>query len=110
MLKVIFHIDEMDKWKLVLGNAKNMLNAEPDSGVAVLANSEAVRLYADRVHEQYPVMLALAAEGVSFIACRNALKLEALDEDALPPEISVVPAGVAELAKKQHSGYAYIRP
>lgn len=33
--KVIFHIDEMNKWKLLLGNVKNLLNGFNGDNVQV---------------------------------------------------------------------------
>ena len=50
--RVIFHIDERSKWKLLLGNVENLLQAADSHDdcqsitVEVLANSEAVLEYA----------------------------------------------------------------
>lgn len=44
MIKVIFHIDEMDKWRLALHNVQNLINALQGNNFLneVLANSNAV--------------------------------------------------------------------
>lgn len=46
---VIFHIDEFQKWNLLLNNVKNLLlsydNSLSSISVEVLANSEAVKGY-----------------------------------------------------------------
>ena len=49
-MKVIYHIDETDRWPLVLGNVKNMnayyKEAKESCMIEVLANSAAVEGYA----------------------------------------------------------------
>ena len=54
-----------------------------------------------------PLML----EGVEFRVCNNTLKGRHIDKDKLLPDVQIVPAGVAELARLQlDEGAAYIRP
>lgn len=45
--KVVFHIDELSKWKLLLTNVSNLLNAVDNKKfhIEVLANAEAVKYY-----------------------------------------------------------------
>lgn len=45
--KVIFHIDENNKWNLLLRNVSNLINAKNSDQVdiEVLANAEAVKYY-----------------------------------------------------------------
>ena len=113
-MKVIYHIDEMDRWPLVLGNVKNMTayyhEQKESYTIEVLANSAAVNGYAVTSPEHEDAMKALAGEGVVFAACSNALKGNAMTKDAIFEFITVVPAGVVELAARQAEGYAYIRP
>ena len=49
MMKIIFHVDELTKWQLCLGNVTNMSNyyqvQNIDYQIEVLANSEAVIAY-----------------------------------------------------------------
>jgi intracellular sulfur oxidation DsrE/DsrF family protein len=113
MIKVIFHVDEMEKWTLALHNVQNMLNALEgrDLTVEVLANSEAVRFYTVSDHNAASLQMSdLAKAGVLFAACNNALNSLGIQKDQLPEFIQVVPAGVLELAEKQQQGYAYIKP
>jgi len=104
-MKVIFHIDEFEKWKLTLANVKNFLKEEADARIEVLANADAVKAFTDE--EMLKEMLDLNAE---FVACGNALKAHDIDKNTLNENIKVVPAGVVELAKKQEEGFSYIRP
>lgn len=112
-MKVIYHIDEMERWQLVLGNVKNMTayykEQEEAYTIEVLANSGAVMAYADSSKHE-AAMKALADEGVVFAACNNALKSNGLTKPDIFGFVTVVPAGVVELAAKQAEGYAYIRP
>ena len=104
-MKVIFHIDELAKWKLTIANVKNFLKEKPDATIEVLANAEAVEGYIDE--EILNQILELNAE---FVVCANALKAHDIDQEEVNKQIRIVQAGVVELAEKQQEGYAYIRP
>ncbi|AFM41708.1 hypothetical protein Desaci_2783 [Desulfosporosinus acidiphilus SJ4] len=111
--KVIFHIDEMNKWDLLLGNVSNLLKAagEDKYSIEVLANAEAVKHY-DLKHglTSQNVMESLSNDGVKFVACNNALMANDLKRDTLFTFVEIVPAGVVELIIKQSEGYCYIKP
>lgn len=116
-MKVILHVDEEKKWKLALGNAKNLLRYGEEFGkeynIEILANSAAViSLTQGKAKEDglFADMEDLAIQAVKFVACRNALKANAILEGSLIPFVEVVPAGVAELVDKQNDGYAYVKP
>jgi len=111
--KVIFHVDETNKWKLVLANTRNLLNALQDSKltVEILANSEAVTFLTAANHsEEELTTLSDLAKTVNFSVCNNSLKALGIDPSSLLDFVTVVPSGVAELAIKQHEGYSYIKP
>lgn len=111
-MKVIYHVDEREKWNLTLTNVSNMLTVYKQEGVdyqiEVLANSIAVKDYAE--DEYKDKMKDLADEGVEFAACANALRSNQIDESSLHSFVHAVPAGVVELAKRQSEGFAYIKP
>ena len=112
--KVIFHIDEMSKWQVLLGNVSNLLNGIADTKlhVIVLANSEAVKSY--ETNQGFDAVIhtmeSLNKEGVKFVACNNALMAYKMEKDDLIPFVDIVPAGIVELVKKQSEGYIYIKP
>ena len=112
-MKVIFHVDEMSKWGLVLGNTRNLIAAlaDKDLSVEILANSEAVKFLVlkDQVAENTDALTALS-KTVRIVACNNALRAFKIDPASLYDFVTVVPAGVAELVLRQHEGYAYIKP
>ncbi|MGW8114915.1 DsrE family protein [Caproicibacterium sp. NSD3] len=112
---VIFHIDEFQKWKLLLNNVKNLLlsydNEPSNISVEVLANSEAVKGYIDNSDlVDKNSLKVLSQKGVTFAACNNALLGMGLSKEEIFPFVKIVPVGVRELIDKQQEGYAYIKP
>ncbi|UZT81288.1 DsrE family protein [Caproicibacterium sp. BJN0003] len=112
---VIFHIDEFQKWKLLLNNVKNLLlsydNESSNISVEVLANSEAVKGYIDISDSVDKNSLeVLSQKGVTFAACNNALLAMDLSKEEIFSFVKIVPVGVRELINKQQEGYAYIKP
>ena len=115
MLKAVLHIDEPIKWQLTLANAENLI---ADVGLEavdleIIANATAVKIFGSTESDVISVMEKM--EGVSnhnvkIIACRNALRANTISEDALPIFITVVPAGITRIIKKQSEGYSYVKP
>ena len=108
-LKVLFHVDEIEKWKLTLKNINNFLNGAKDSDILVVANAVAVKGYLPD-YELFETMEELNKKGVVFSACNNALKGNNINPEDIGEFVKIVPAGVIEIAEKQMEGYAYIRP
>ncbi len=115
-LKVLFHINETEKWKVVLGNITNLISdvGEENVDVVVVANGFSVYGYTDP--EKLSVIEQLSVGGVNFIACRNSLRnmcqegVACVREELLPPFIVIVPAGITEIINRQRDGYAYVKP
>jgi intracellular sulfur oxidation DsrE/DsrF family protein len=115
-LKVLFNVNEVDRWDAVLGNITNLMNdvGEDNVDAVVLANGPSVAAYADA--EKVEAMKGLSEKGVKFLVCRNSLKkmcsggAVCISEENLPSFVTVVPAGITEIIKKQHKGYAYVKP
>ncbi len=82
--------------------------------VLVLMNGPSVKVLSEESLLQR--MRELSDKGVKFIVCRNSLKALCgsgelcIDEKNLPEFLSVVPAGVTELIRRQTEGFAYIKP
>jgi intracellular sulfur oxidation DsrE/DsrF family protein len=115
-LKVLFHLNETEKWQAALGNITNLLNdaGHENVDVVVVANSFAVYGYTDP--EKIAIIEEQSKAGVHFLACRNSLRsmcqegIACVREDLLPSFISIVPAGITEIVKRQRDGYAYVKP
>ncbi|MEW5954532.1 MAG: DsrE family protein [Bacillota bacterium] len=110
-MKVIFHINEAERWPRVIMNTVNFLrDVEGEAVVEVLANGAGVLAYSQGDRDLLSQMEELSGQGVYFAACRNALKLHGIFSENLPPFVKVVSAGITELARKQAQGFAYIKP
>lgn len=115
-LRVLFHVNDVDRWDVAFGNITNLINdvGKDNVDTVVLANGPAVAVYADA--EKVETMRGLSERGAKFLVCRNSLKkmcsggTVCISEGSLPPFVSVVPAGITEIIKKQHEGYAYVKP
>jgi intracellular sulfur oxidation DsrE/DsrF family protein len=113
--KVIFHVDELNKWDLVLKNTGNLVDAiDTDKfNIEVLANSEAVKAYVLNSEIELDIkntMKTLSDKGIKFVACNNALKAFDIKKEDLITFVYIVPVGVLELINKQMEGYSYIKP
>ncbi len=79
--------------------------------VKVLANSEAVKMYAEKTESKIlKLMEKLFQAGIRFIACNNSLNLLGIEREMLSEFVEIVPVGVLELIERQMEGYAYIKP
>jgi len=115
-LKVLFHVNEVDRWPVALGNITNLIKDVGENAVdiVVLANGPSVTSYADE--GKVTAMKELSEKGTLFQACRNSLKKLCADgdicvrEEKLPSFVLVVPAGITEIIRRQADGYAYVKP
>ncbi|QEN06856.1 hypothetical protein EXM22_02175 [Oceanispirochaeta crateris] len=111
-MKVVFHIDENDKWNLLLSNVKNLINELSDKTfeIEIVANSVAVKEYLIKNSLFSKELKDLSEKGIHICACLNSLKGMQIEQDDIFEFITIVPAGVKELIDKQLCGYAYIKP
>ena len=111
---LLVHVDLPDeqRFAMALTNVENYRNALPgeDFTVAVLANAGAVRFLKRADNPLAEGILRLAAQGVVFRACNNALRKAGIDAAELLDGVAVVPAGVVEIVRLQREGFAYIKP
>lgn len=114
--RVIFHIDELNKWNLVLKNVRNLLEAIGNNkfNIEVLANADAVKAYNALDIEMGlnidNFVKELNNKGIKFVACNNALVAFDLKKEDIKSFVDIVPTGVLELVEKQMEGYSYIKP
>jgi intracellular sulfur oxidation DsrE/DsrF family protein len=116
-VKVVYHLsDGIDQASRGLASIRNHLRAEPDTRIVVVALGEGIRFLIKGATERNgrpfdAAVTALARQGVEFRVCNNTLSAHNVAPSELVPEITLVPAGVAEIARLQaREGYAYIRP
>jgi len=112
--RVVFHIDEgtIARANLVLHNIENLLDdlGQESVEVALVANGEGVKALVRSPNVHQAQIRKLAGRGVAFLACRNSLRFLGLSEGDMLEPVTVIPAGVSELVKRQAEGWAYVRP
>jgi len=82
--------------------------------VIVVTHGPELRTFARENYEKYQgiidKMAELAADGVEFKMCNNAMKAAGFESNDMHGFITVVPAGFPEIAYWQAKGYRYINP
>ncbi|HJV74641.1 MAG TPA: DsrE family protein [Noviherbaspirillum sp.] len=116
-VKVVYHLaDGIDQASRAMANIRNHLRAEPDTKIVVVANGEGIRFLLSGATERNgkpfePAVSALAAQGVEFRLCKNTLTAHDVPVSKVIPDVSLVPSGVAEVARLQaREGFVYLRP
>ena len=103
-MQVVFHIDDVERWGRVRANVQNLLKETLTIQIVITANSDAVKGYLLEDNQAF-----IADTPIAFHACRNALRGQAIAEEQLPQQVTVVPAGVLDLVELQTKGYSYIK-
>jgi uncharacterized protein len=129
--KVVYHInyDNPKKQAGALRNIQNHINAVGadnldlkvvlhGNGLALLVEPDSLEKLTKFKHananEQMTAKVSdLKGQGVSFHVCANTVRGRKVDLETDLYDVSqddIVPSGVAEVAKLQQEGYAYIKP
>lgn len=110
--KAIFAVTEADpqKWAFVLGNIANAVDGlgAGHADIELVVYGPAIAM----LKKDSPVAARLDAAikgGVRVAACQNSMRNFKIDAAELAPGVTPVPAGVVELIRRQHDGYAYVR-
>jgi intracellular sulfur oxidation DsrE/DsrF family protein len=116
-VKVVYHLSEgIPQASRAIGNIRNHLNADPTAKIVVVAHGLGIDFLLDGATNQLDQPFAgsvgeLAGKGVEFRVCNNTLATRKLSKDRVVMEASVVPSGVAEVARLQaKDGFVYLRP
>lgn len=116
-VRVVYQVNEGgEQASRAIANLHNHLNAEPDARIVVVAFGKGVEFLLDGAKDAQDrpfdaAVAGLTQRGVEFRVCRNTLVARGIDESSVNPEASVVPSGVAEIARLQfREHYAYLRP
>jgi len=123
--KVVYHINYDDTKKLsgALRNVQNHINAVCGKGqsckdkldLRVVMHGKGVDLLkqANDNPDMQQKVISLKKQGIAFNVCANTLKGKNINykNDLFDvSEKDIVPSGVAELAKLQGQGFAYVKP
>jgi hypothetical protein len=114
--KVVYHISDASNAMQALGNIRNHLNASPNASIVVVTHGAGIDFLLEDAKDKNgnpydAVVQELANRKVQFRVCNNTLEGRKIDRKRVLPEATVVPSGVAEVARLQsQEGYAYIKP
>ena len=116
-VKVVYHLSEgVPQASRAIGNIRNHLAAEPNTKIIVVAHGLGIDFLLDGATNQMDQAFAgsigeLAGRGVEFRVCNNTLVSRRIPKERVVMEASVVPSGVAEVARLQaKEAYVYLRP
>jgi intracellular sulfur oxidation DsrE/DsrF family protein len=110
---VAFQLSEADDaaWNSLVVHVNNTMNALADDGgsqVEVVFWGPGINMLR-RTNTAYEARLKqLSEHGVKLLACRNAMKNRSLTTEDLLPFAGQVDSGIAEIVRKQESGWAYV--
>jgi uncharacterized protein len=114
--KVVYHVNDSSNAMMVLGNIRNHLNASPKASIVVVTHGAGVDFLIEDAKDKNgnpydAVVQELAARKVQFRVCNNTLEGRKIDRKRILPEATIVPSGVAEVARLQfQEDYAYLKP
>jgi hypothetical protein len=114
--KVIYHISDSANARNALRNAMNHLSQSPKAKIVFVTHGAGIDFLIDGAVDKngnpYDIDVEqLSAQHVEFRVCNNTLIGRHIDKSKLLPQTSIVPSGVAEVARLQiQEGYAYIKP
>lgn len=116
--KVVYHNSGGDEgyFTRFLGNISNHIEAVGADHVQILVVDHGNGLDLFQAMENDPKIAkrveVLREKGVRFLICRKTQEAREIDWRTLPgvQEADIVPSGVAEIAKLEGEGFAYIHP
>lgn len=108
---MVVHLDEGGdaKHEVVVRNVANLLDDLGGIPVEVVTHGSGIGLCLPGSPHAEAVQ-ALMARGVVVAACENTLRSQDMDRGRLAEGVVTVPSGVGELVRRQHQGWAYVRP
>ena len=115
-LKVVYHLNDLDKVSFVLGNIQNHFDGVggPDHvTIALVIHGQALRSFhsASANPDITRRVAQFSKAGVEIAACGNTMKSQKIElKDLLPGFVSVDQGGVVRIAELQSQGYLYLRP
>ena len=116
-VKVVYHLSEgLAQATRAANNIRNHLDADPTAKIVVVAHGSGIEFLLDGAKDAKGQSYAgsigeLANRGVQVRVCNNTLITRGVSKDKVVLEATVVPSGVAEVARLQaKEGYVYLHP
>ncbi len=111
--KVVFQMNvaDTDSWNQLFGNIGNAQRAFQKDGIQIevvfYGKGITALLKTNTAFEER--LKKAAAEGVVLGACQNTMRVRKISSEDIFPFSTEVDSGVAELIRKQETGFSYIR-
>jgi intracellular sulfur oxidation DsrE/DsrF family protein len=110
---VVFQLSEPEgpAWQslvLHVNNTMNALAAEGGSQVEVVFYGPGLNMLTKTSKAYEEQLKQLSDRGVTLLACRNAMRMRKVKTEDLFSFAGQVDSGIAEMVRKQESGWAYI--
>lgn len=113
-MKLIIHIDEIDKWNLVVGNAVNAKAVKANSEIEIIVHGTAIVVLKEKVAENFGLkdkLISLNEKNIKIKCCNNAFNKFDMKKSELLSFVEIVPAAIVEIMEKQQNdGFAYVKP
>ncbi|MEK9776626.1 MAG: DsrE family protein [Quisquiliibacterium sp.] len=116
-IKTVYHLNAgLEQASAGIRNIRNHLNADPNAKIVVVTHSKGIDFLLDGAKDKngnpFDISVqALKERKVEFRVCRNTLTSRKIDPKTVIPEATIVPSGVAEIARLQaKEGFVYLRP
>ena len=112
-VRVVVQVSEADpaRWNLALNNVRNLQEelGAANVEIEVVAYGPGIGMVKLDAVTNSRISDAVKA-GVQVSACENTMRGQKLARGDMHPNVSYVPAGVAEIVGRQQEGWAYLRP
>jgi uncharacterized protein len=115
-LKVVYHLNDLDKVNFVLGNIQNHYDGVGGPGnviIALVIHGQALKAFhAVSANPDITKRVGQFSKvGLDMAACGNTMKSQNVTvQDLLPGFMAVEQGGVVRIAELQSQGYLYLRP
>lgn len=116
-VRVVYHVNEGNAQATnALRNINNHLAADPSAKIVLVAHAGGINFLLDGAKDSNgapydATVQTLKSKGVEFRVCRFTLERNKIDPKKVIEEASIVPSGVAEIARLQaKEGFVYLRP
>ncbi|MFQ3456906.1 DsrE family protein [Bradyrhizobium sp. UFLA01-814] len=110
-LKVVYHLDDLNKVNFVIGNVQNHLDGVGGPGNVTIAQALKAFHSAAANPDLSKHVRQFTRDGIEFAACGNTMKSQNIGlADLLPGFVAAERGGVVRLAELQSQGYLYLRP
>jgi uncharacterized protein len=115
-LKVVYHLNDLDRVSFVVGNIQNHLDGVggPDHvTIALVVHGQALRAFhsAAANPDLSKRVGQFSRAGLELAACGNTMKSQNVTvKDLLPGFVAAERGGVVRIAELQSQGYLYLRP